>query len=1006
MEMAAPYTLLLVDDNPTNLLLLAQIIELDLPEVKVLTARSGQEGLALAAEHQVDGAFIDVQMPQMSGLEMCRELKADPRHTGLPVVLITAHLASAEMRAAGLEAGAYDFITQPISNVEMLARIKVMLRLCQAEQLQRRDRQQLQQQVVDNSEKLRWLSGLVLSGDGALAEPDQQLLQRLAADLPEPAELTEQLLVEQLAREFPLPWRRTLYKLALLAEIPLPLARKLSEIADIEAVFAYLRRHDLSLLPAVTGRDSFRFRPQVRGWLREQALQSLDAAECQQVLSRAADWYQQQGQQLAALDCLVRAANYPAISQQLSQAGLELLLEKYQPQLQELLSRIPEDAAANCGWMSLYLGAGGVVQDAAAWLELAHSRFVDLEDQRGELLTMSQQLLHYLLYDGHLELGRQRLPRYRELHERLAEHLAPLDRVRARLTLGYAELFYCSQLERASQISTELLEEVLTKDSAELQLRAHLLRSLVAHNQGRLRVARAALEQGFALAGQLSEDSPAVCNLQAVAAELLFSCGEPAAFQRQLRQLTQGWCGTQLKGNAFGPLLSYYSSLLLLARGNYAQAREQLELGLTEGLAAFQPHLKSRFIQLRGLLAARQKQLQAARKDIAAGLELRQQVGGDLFGLNNALLAGASYALLEDYQQAEDCLQKALQSSFELGEERQRGGLHAWLGLVLLRQGDTAGARQQLQQLLELLARQRVAFFLVLTPDLLTELLPLLAGESRHQPLVQQLARNWLEAGLSESGELIPLLQVRTLGGFSLWRQGEPVLDLCEVGQASRQMLAMLLNAPGHSLSLDLLMSQLWPESPTGKARASFDTALSRLRKALDKSLGEKGSRDYLYLEKGMLLLRYVQIDAQDFSQSIELARRQLQRQNPWQAELALWQAEQLWSGDYLSGFDLPGELGYRQSLLTETRLEQLAQLARLLQARRQYDAAEQLLMAGLRLDGTHESLVQQALDIAALRDDSRQRQQILEAYRQALVAEEYATDEIEEILEALCSGR
>lgn len=1004
-ETAGQFTLLLVDDNPTNLLLLAQIVELDLPEVRVLTARSGKEGLVLAAQQPVDGAFIDVQMPQMSGLQMCRALQADPRTAGMPVVLITAHLASAEMRAEGLAVGAYDFISQPISNIEMLARIRVMLRLCRGEQQQRRDRQQLQQQIDEHSEKLRWLSGLVLSGDGPLAEPDQQLLRQLAADFPDPTELTEQLLVEKLSCDFPLPWRRTLFKLALLDEVPLLLARKLSEITDIEAVFAYLRRHDLSLQPVLSGDDLFHFRPQVLSWLREQALQALTPEECRQVLSLAADWYQQQGQPVAALGCLVRGENYPAISQLFSQAGLELLLDRYQPEVAELLGRIPETTATGCGWMALYLGSSLMQrqpQEVAAWLELARTRFVDAGDKRGELLTMSQQVIQYLLIDGRLEPGRQQQPGYQQLFDEIGHLLEPINRIKVLISFGFAELFFNSRLEQANRITTELLAETLVLESPELQLESLLLRVLLASYQGRLRVGRATLEQAKTLIGQLSRLSWPVFGLQVVAAELLFACGELDAFRRQLRTIEQRWGKGHLSQTAFGPLLSFLDTLGQVAKGDYAGAGERLELGLTEGPAAYQSPLRGWLLQLRGLLNGLAGQVPAGREAIARGLELRQRSGGELFDLTNLLLAGASYATLEDYPQAADCLHQALQRSQHLGEEKLRTGLHAWLALVCLRQGDAREARRHLQHLLELLGRQRIGFFFALTPELLKELLPLLAGEAGYQAQLQRLAVDWLGSGLAENGRLLPLLQVQTLGGFSLWRNGEPVLDLCEVGQASRQMLAMLLTAPGHSLSFDLLMGQLWPQSPASKARSSFDTALSRLRRAIDRSLGEKGSRDYLVLEKGMLLLRQVQIDALDYSRSVERARRQLQRQDDWQAEQSLWQAERLWKGEFLAGFDLQGELNYQQGLLTDLRLEQLVMLARLLQKQLQYDAAERLLRDGLRLDGTYESLVRQLLEIAAKRGDQRQRQQIVEDYRQALREEDYAADEIEEILESL----
>ena len=67
MPAHSSYTLLLVDDNPVNLQLITQIIALDLPRVQVLTAADAREGLILEAEQQVDGAFIDVQMPGMDG---------------------------------------------------------------------------------------------------------------------------------------------------------------------------------------------------------------------------------------------------------------------------------------------------------------------------------------------------------------------------------------------------------------------------------------------------------------------------------------------------------------------------------------------------------------------------------------------------------------------------------------------------------------------------------------------------------------------------------------------------------------------------------------------------------------------------------------------------------------------------------------------------------------------------------------------------------------------------
>jgi len=126
-------TLLIVDDNADNIFVLEQIINEIIPECKILKASSAAEGLTLASKESVDGALIDVQMPQTGGIEMCKLLKADPNTSSIPVVLITAHKAPLELRVQGLEAGADDFIARPVDNTELAARIRVMLRIKRSE---------------------------------------------------------------------------------------------------------------------------------------------------------------------------------------------------------------------------------------------------------------------------------------------------------------------------------------------------------------------------------------------------------------------------------------------------------------------------------------------------------------------------------------------------------------------------------------------------------------------------------------------------------------------------------------------------------------------------------------------------------------------------------------------------------------------------------------------------------------------------------------------------------
>ncbi|MEP7239544.1 MAG: PleD family two-component system response regulator [Devosia sp.] len=117
---------LIVDDIPTNVRLLDARLTAEYFEVR--TASSGKAALSICAEGQIDIVLLDVMMPEMDGFEVCRRLKADPRTSHIPVLMITA-LDQASDRVTGLQAGADDFLTKPVDDVQLMARVKSLVRL-------------------------------------------------------------------------------------------------------------------------------------------------------------------------------------------------------------------------------------------------------------------------------------------------------------------------------------------------------------------------------------------------------------------------------------------------------------------------------------------------------------------------------------------------------------------------------------------------------------------------------------------------------------------------------------------------------------------------------------------------------------------------------------------------------------------------------------------------------------------------------------------------------------
>jgi two-component system cell cycle response regulator len=117
---------LVVDDIPANVKLLEARLSAEYFDVS--TAYSGTEALALAERAECDIILLDVMMPDMDGFEVCRRLKANPVTHHIPVVMVTA-LDQPSDRVRGLEAGADDFLTKPVTDVALISRVRSLARL-------------------------------------------------------------------------------------------------------------------------------------------------------------------------------------------------------------------------------------------------------------------------------------------------------------------------------------------------------------------------------------------------------------------------------------------------------------------------------------------------------------------------------------------------------------------------------------------------------------------------------------------------------------------------------------------------------------------------------------------------------------------------------------------------------------------------------------------------------------------------------------------------------------
>lgn len=149
------YKILLADDEKLTLMITANALMLADESYDIIKAYDGQEALDIALNNDLDLLLLDWEMPKMSGFEVLKQLKANPKTRAIPVIMATGQTTSDKLQLA-LEAGAMDYIRKPIDKIELFARVKSALHLYDSIRKIERQKQELERlsviaQQTDNS---------------------------------------------------------------------------------------------------------------------------------------------------------------------------------------------------------------------------------------------------------------------------------------------------------------------------------------------------------------------------------------------------------------------------------------------------------------------------------------------------------------------------------------------------------------------------------------------------------------------------------------------------------------------------------------------------------------------------------------------------------------------------------------------------------------------------------------------------------------------------------------
>lgn len=146
--------ILTIDDNQDNLVTVNALLKHAIPDCEVIAASSGEEGLQKAIIEKPDTILLDIHMPGMDGFETCRELKQIRETAHIPVIMLTAIRTDSPSRVRALDLGADAFLTKPIEESELAAQVKAMLRIKQAEDRLRNEKEDLEKLVEQRVNEL------------------------------------------------------------------------------------------------------------------------------------------------------------------------------------------------------------------------------------------------------------------------------------------------------------------------------------------------------------------------------------------------------------------------------------------------------------------------------------------------------------------------------------------------------------------------------------------------------------------------------------------------------------------------------------------------------------------------------------------------------------------------------------------------------------------------------------------------------------------------------------
>lgn len=813
---------------------------------------------------------------------------------------------------------------------------------------------------------------------------------------------------EEIFLQLPEELRVPLLQLSLLDEIPVALAQQVTGQAAIGSQLERLMEQNYFVRSLNEENTLFSLHHLFQEFLQERAQAELDSTAVDAILHQAATFWVEHKRPQKAMLYYLRARDYAGLEQILGQEGMGLMAMNRLATLSGVLQGIPEEVIKKTGWFSYFFG---VVTELASprtslpYFETARINFIKEEDLVGELLAIAEIINFHMAYDGAYNQGIVHLRRAEELFRRHEKELDTFSRILVAHDLASGCCFFEMDMAKANHYSAYGLEIAQRNDLDNFIGRIRIIQGFEYLLQGRYADSMAVAEQAYGLIYSPRVDVVSRAGLRTLLLDLLVKTGEFAAFARLERESYAAPEGRFLPGAITQPLLITWKAEVAMAEGQLAEAEQLIQQGLQLAFYGETPHLRSQFLHILACLHGIQHRKGEAIDALEESRRLRAEVGGPYYLVLNDLMSGITYVHLGMAEQAETYLQRTAEGAQAIGAAYFHACVALFTALLHLRGKRAKKAAKALAEGLAIMRQHGYVHLHGWYPPTMQELLAQAVAQNIERDYARNLARQRLGVGVTDEGEVYPLLAIRILGGFEFACSGKGVMQSQDLTPGQRQLLAMLLCAPNHQVRQEQIQVAIWPESDGEKARSKFDSALSRLRKSMAEALGEETVRRSLVLKKGILSLEECWVDAEEFLRQAKVGREKARSGLWWQAGVAFEKALALWQRCDIDSFAENDQVAeYCASLALTATATAERWSARLGEMGRGGEAIA-VLRQVLPHDPTNEALVQSLYRLLVGAKENRQAQELLDHFAEQLRKEEYTESEIAESVATIREG-